>query len=257
MVAAHGSDCDDGVNASVFALADRISSTGAFDEVVASFHRGVPHYSTVFDELESSRVTVVPFMTSDGYYCDEVLPRELARNDCFGKISLRVTPPVGLHPDIARIAQDRAIALATASSIALEESSLLVIGHGTRRNDTSRDATVGLAATLSGRLGVIESIPCFLEDTPTIAEACLSSRGRSVVAIVFLLTDGKHARRDVTGGLSLGGSVDDCPAYRGYCDGKFVVCDAPIGTDPAMTELVVDLATRGVVSQAYSSEEVA
>jgi sirohydrochlorin ferrochelatase len=257
VLAAHGSASDDRVNAEVCALADRVAATGRFAEVVASFHRGVPHYSTVLDQLQSSRATVIPFMTSGGYYCDEVLPCELARNRRFAEMTVRVTKPVGAHPKMARIAADRATALALEHGVAFDETSLLVVGHGTKRHSQSRDATIALARTLGQRLGVVESLPCFLEDDPTIEQARRGARGRNILAIVFLLTDGPHARRDVASALSLQPSQNDRPPYVGRCDDRFIVCDAAIGTDPAMSKLVIDLAMMESVCQAVRREVVA
>lgn len=257
VLAAHGSDADDRVNSSVRAVADQIAATGTFEEVVAAFHCGVPHYSSVLDELGSARVTVIPFMTCGGYYCDEVLPRELARNTRFSQISVRITPPVGTDPGMERIAADRVTALAADHNIALAQTTVLVVGHGTKRHAKSRDATVALAGALAQRLNVVESLPCFLDDEPTIDYARGVARGRNIIAIVFLLTDGPHARRDVPAGLSLHPSSHDEPPYVGRVDGKLVVCDAPVGSDTAMARLVVDVATKASRHRTSRREEVA
>jgi len=244
ILAAHGSDRDDRVNAQVFALADRVEATGRFATVVPALFRGRPHYSTVLDELNRSPVIVVPYMTSNGYYCSEVLPRELARNQCFAETRVCITSPVGVHPKMTSMAKRRVVALAAEYGIALERASILVVGHGTRRHPQSRDATISLARSLSRRLDVIESLPCFLDDQPGIRDAHAAAAGQDIIAIVFLLTDGVHARRDVLAELSLVISEHHGPPYTGCVGGRRIVCDAPIGMIPGVTRLIVDIASE-------------
>ena len=81
VLAAHGSNAQPLVNARIRELAETLESNGRFTRVLAAFHQGAPHFSKVLDQLPAGRTVVVPLMTSAGYYCDKVLPRELRRNE--------------------------------------------------------------------------------------------------------------------------------------------------------------------------------
>jgi sirohydrochlorin cobaltochelatase len=157
---------------------------------------------------------------------------------------MRLTPPIGTHPGIERIAAERAVGLAADHGFALGETTLLVVGHGTKRHAKSRGATLNLASVLDRRLDVLESIACFLDDDPSIENARRTARGKNIIAISFLLADGPHAKRDVPGGLSIPTSECVGPPCHARVEGKYVVCDAPIGTDAGITPLVVEMATK-------------
>jgi sirohydrochlorin ferrochelatase len=101
VLAAHGSWQDPAANALVRRMAEALRSRRLFDEVAVAFHQGEPGFDTVLDELTADEVTVVPFLTSAGYYSDVVLPEALARNRRYGEIRLRRTPPIGTHAGIA------------------------------------------------------------------------------------------------------------------------------------------------------------
>jgi sirohydrochlorin cobaltochelatase len=83
ILAAHGSRHEPSVNDQVRTLAGVVAARGSFDEVAVAFHQGRPPFDSVLDELTAQEIVVVPLMTSEGYYSDVVLPRELAKNRRF------------------------------------------------------------------------------------------------------------------------------------------------------------------------------
>jgi len=242
VLAAHGSDADPQVNENVRQVAVRIAVTGAFDELATAFHRGEPSFSNVLDSMKSEIVTVVPFMTSGGYFCDAVLPEELARNARFSNMQVRVAPPVGSDRRVADFATKRVGHLASEHSLPLKETSVLVVGHGSRRHVDSRRTTWEMARTIGTNSDVVEVLPCFLDDRPSILDAVRQARGEHLIAIVFLLTSGSHAVCDVPRALGLTPTATSTPPFAGHVAGRFVVCDAPLGTLPKFADLVVELA---------------
>src|SRR5882672_3708074 len=100
VLAAHGSRRDPAANALVRRMAEALRGRRLF-------HQGEPGFDTVLDELTADEVTVVPFLTSAGYYSDVVLPEALARNRRYGEIRLSRTPLVGTHNGIAPLVARR------------------------------------------------------------------------------------------------------------------------------------------------------
>ena len=107
ILAAHGSRVDPTINAQIDEYVSQIDRLGIFDRVTKAFHRGEPAFASVLDQLDADYVTVVPVMTSDGYYCDVVLRRELAKNRRFARVRLRQTPPVGVHTGVIALVERR------------------------------------------------------------------------------------------------------------------------------------------------------
>jgi sirohydrochlorin cobaltochelatase len=77
VLAAHGSHLNPGSSAPAFAHADRIRATGAFDEVRETFWKEEPSFREVLRTVAAETVYVVPLFVSEGYFTEEVLPREL------------------------------------------------------------------------------------------------------------------------------------------------------------------------------------
>src|SRR5688572_5915924 len=111
VLAAHGSRRDPAANELVRRHAHAIRARGVFDEVAVAFHQGEPGFDIVLDTLESRIVTVVPVMTSAGHYAETVLPTALRKNRRYGDVRLRITPPVGTHPEIAALVARRVATL--------------------------------------------------------------------------------------------------------------------------------------------------
>ena len=95
VLAAHGSRSDERANSIIHGHAERVAVMTDFDEVAVGFHHGLPTFATVLDTLNATDVTVVPMMTSEGYFSTEVLPRELRRNRRYPLLRVRQTKPMG------------------------------------------------------------------------------------------------------------------------------------------------------------------
>ncbi len=303
VLAAHGSRGEAAVNEQICGFADAIAAMNLFDEVAAAFHQGNPSFSTVLDRLTADDVTVVPVMTSVGYYSDVVLPRELARNHCYPHIRLRQTPPLGTHASIIDLMADRVRSLieqfrpngsdsepppfrfgregpgAGASVLisrplprsrfaGFEEScgfdtdqdhdriSLAIVGHGTPRHDQSRHATRNLASWLRRMRIVDEVVTAFLEDDPPIDTLMERVTHRTLAIAPFLMGVGPHAVRDIPRRVGLDIPENATPPFSGRVGGCFVICDGPIGSDPRIVELIVELALAGLASARPKHAEV-
>ena len=251
ILAAHGSRVDPTINAQLNDYVTRIDRLGLFDQVEKAFHRGEPTFATVLDQLDADEVTVVPVMTSDGYYCDVVLPRELAKNRRFARVRLRQTPPVGAHPSMMSFVGRRVRVLLREYNLEPGGVCVVVVGHGTLRPPRSRLVTVRLAEALQNMDLCGEILYAFLEEEPGVESIPGRATLPAIIVIPFLISGGPHATVDIPARLGVstnalerwGEELDSTPPIHGRVGDRFVVCDAAIGTHPEIVDVIIELAT--------------
>ncbi len=229
VLAAHGSNAQPQVNARIHELAKKLESSGCFTRVRAAFHQGDPHFSEVLDQLPAGRTVVVPLMTSAGYYCDKVLPRELRRNESFDASKVEITAPVGAHPLMRTILGNRIRELLRENKLNPDDLAVLLVGHGTPRHEASRTTTIKLADELQRDFEMSMVTPAFIDDEPTVQDAFASIGTRDCIVLPFFIGSGMHA-------------VEDVPAMFGHSDvQRRLVIDRPVGMDDGILEIVADL----------------
>lgn len=240
ILAAHGSRCET-ANTHVRDLADQVRVLGLFDEVAVAFHCGEPGFAEVLDQIGAAAITVVPLMTSRGYYSEVVLPRELARSPHTSGRRLRIAPPIGSHPDLARLVAKRIDTLLRDFDLRPQCTNAAIVGHGTPRNPRSRRATEDLA----GRLAT--TAPCrsvgafFLDESPGVEDVLRGSSDTDVIVIPFLIGGGSHGSMDIPERLGLDAKPGVPPTCVCMRERK-IVLDRAVGNDPEIVDAVVSLA---------------
>lgn len=224
LLAAHGSDSEPVTNRRITNLAQLLQRQIGVP-VGVGFHKGLPHFSSALDTLLASHddlrdVTVVPLMSSAGYYCTTVLPRELARNASAGALSVAVSEPVGTAAGLA------GLVLGRIRELGHPGAAVLLVGHGTLRHPESRKSTEALALALRGELP--EVAVAFLDESPSPLEALASVQADTVVVVPFMLGVGPHVAADIP--TSLSGSS------------KTIVIDIPVGSYPGLAGLILQVA---------------
>ena len=95
----------------------------------------------VFEMVESREIYIVPNFISEGYFCQQVLPRELRltgpTTDRSGRV-IHYCEPVGIHPNMTRLLMQRADEVAP--GVPRDQTSLIIVGHGTNLNENSTKA---------------------------------------------------------------------------------------------------------------------
>src|SRR6056297_1920072 len=77
VIVAHGSHLNPDSAAPTHTHADTVRETGAFDEVRTGFWKEEPSLREVLRTVEADEVYVVPLFISEGYFTEQVIPREL------------------------------------------------------------------------------------------------------------------------------------------------------------------------------------
>jgi sirohydrochlorin cobaltochelatase len=250
VLAAHGSRTDSAVNQRINDLAASIEARGRFDEVRAAFHQGSPTFAEVLDQMTATAVRVVPVMTSEGYYSDVVVPRELACNKRFEKIRVSMIRPVGCHPAMNELVTQCAQDLCDDETFSPSETCLMLIGHGTSRHAKSRVATQDVAEEVAAKRIFGQVQACFLDDEPSIEGSYGEVALRHVVALPFMIGGGSHTMRDIPQRLGLTIEDESAPPLRGILGERKIVCGVPIGWHPRIENMIIELASTRPVEVA-------
>lgn len=242
LLAAHGAGDDSPANARLHSLADEVRRTLDDVEVVAGFQLGTPSYADALASISAVDITVVPVMTSDGYFRRVALPQTLRDQPPPSAKRIRITPALGTHPAVPALAADLIRQSARRHDFATAAATLIVVGHGTRRSATSSIATTQLAEALAAELQVIAAVPAFLDQEPLLEDVAAATRDTPVIVFPFLLGGGAHARLDIPERVGL--NVDACaaPPVRLPVAGRDVLIVPPLGESPRLVALVCELA---------------
>ncbi len=255
LIAAHGSSTDERARSQVLRQAVHIASIVPHDVTITGFARGAPSIADAISQCvaaaggERSVVTVLPFMTSAGHYATQVLPqrlREALDAQAASHVSIGTTSPVGASRRIATLLHRRALRIAARQRWSPNEVAVVVVGHGTRRQSTSRDTALAHVRALA-RCGWNEVQAAFIDDDPTIADVVHTLRARHVIVLPFLIGGGAHHLIDIPEALGFPGideSSDAPDAPRRDATGRTFVLDAPLGSDDALADIAAGIAAR-------------
>ncbi|MEP6870523.1 MAG: CbiX/SirB N-terminal domain-containing protein [Anaerolineaceae bacterium] len=228
LLVGHGSHLNAESSAPVYAHARAIRQRGLFDEVLTAFWKEEPSLSRALDGCVSAEVTAVPVFMSAGYFTNEVIPREMGlsgRVTCLGGKRVRYTPPVGSHPDLAKVIIQRAV-----EAGAEPGDALAVLGHGTERNRHSQ-ANIYQQTENVRRLGrFAEVLTIFMDQDPGMNDLFALTSASNVVVVPVFIADGWHAAQTIPAEL------------RGLPGDRSLHYAMAVGTHPAIANVILELA---------------
>jgi sirohydrochlorin cobaltochelatase len=263
VIVAHGSHLNPDSSAPTYEHADTIRATGAFDEVATGFWKEEPSLREVLRTVESEEVYVVPLFVSEGYFTEEVIPRELRLagwdvsewdSDGISADSATLTAadtgqtvhycgPVGTHESMTDVIVRRAESVTGDPDVG-EGFGLAVVGHGTERNENSAKAIEYHAerARETGRFDEVR--PLYMDEDPEVDDVTDYFESEDVVVVPLFIADGFHTQEDIPEDMGL---TDD---YRtGYdvpaeVDGHRLWYAGAVGTEPLMADVVLERAAE-------------
>ncbi|MEL7497778.1 MAG: CbiX/SirB N-terminal domain-containing protein [Planctomycetota bacterium] len=244
VLVAHGAVDAPRSNQPLHQLAQRVAMQSDFAAVTPAFLNGEPLVSEVLGTLATDDVIVVPVMTSEGYYLKK-LPAIFQQNRDFDSYRIRTTPVVGLHAGLADLMQQRIRQHLMTLQIANQPTTVVLIGHGTRRNTNSGTTTFQLADQLKSLLSdeeKLQIVTAFLDQDPELSVVIEQADSEShLIAMPFLIALGPHMTDDVPAALGLECTLDsEFPLITNEA-GRVVFCDQPLALYESMPSIVLDL----------------
>ena len=190
----------------------------------------------VLDTVESEEVSVVPAFISEGYFTQQVIPRELGITGPLthkGGKTIRYAGPLGTYEGMADVILERVDDLMRGKEQAPGRTALVLLGHGTDLNKSSGGVVYLNAERIRGRDLYDRVEVGFLDQDPEIGEVVENVDAENVVLIPVFIAEGWHTRETIPEDLGLTGEVTRRP------DGKTIFYGAPVGTHPSMADLIV------------------
>jgi sirohydrochlorin cobaltochelatase len=219
VIVGHGSHLNGDSGLPVYQHAERIRETGEFDEVVECFWKEEPSMRHVLDTVESEDVYVVPAFISEGYFTQQVIPRELGLTGTEtrrGAKTIRYAGPLGTFEGMPDVILERTDDLMRGKDVS-GRTALVLLGHGTDLNKNSG--------------GVMYLKVGFLDQAPEIAGVVDGVEAENVILIPLFIAEGWHTRETIPEDLRLTGEVT-------VRDDKTIYYGAPVGTHPSMASLI-------------------
>ena len=234
VIVGHGSHLNEDSSLPVYEHAQHIRETGEFDEVVECFWKEEPSMRHVLDTVESDKVYVVPAFISEGYFTQQVIPRELGLEGPVtrkGQKTVRYAGPLGTFEGMPEVILERTRDLMRGKEIS-GRTALVLLGHGTDLNKNSGGVIYLNAGRIRER-GIYDLVEVgFLDQEPEIGGIVANVEAENVILIPVFIAEGWHTRETIPEDLGLSGEVT-------VREDKTIFYGAPVGTHPSMASLIV------------------
>ena len=248
IIVGHGSTTNPDSSEPTHLLADAIRSGGIFDEVRCCFWKEEPSLREILHTVSSRDVYVVPNFISEGYFTQTVIPRELELSGAVTRrreMTIRYCEPVGNHPSMTSVLLKKAAE--TAPSIPTGQTSLIIVGHGTKLNMQSALAVQKQAGLISLMGIYAQVLPAYMEEAPYIGDWASMTSQKNVVVIPFFISDGLHSYQDIPVLLGIREKVGPAASQSEvfhqnphHLLGKNLFYGSAIGNDPMLATVVLD-----------------
>ncbi|HEY6166806.1 MAG TPA: CbiX/SirB N-terminal domain-containing protein [Verrucomicrobiae bacterium] len=262
VIVGHGSTLNADSAAPTYQHADELRRRGLFAQVVECFWKQEPSIASVMRGVFAARVFIVPLFISDGYFTEQVIPRELglcgndepdfARVQRRGPQTLHYCGPVGTHPTMTEVILARAHEVIGNSPGGEPpdpaDTALFIAGHGTGNNENSRKAIERQVELIRPMKRFAEVHAVFMEEEPRIADCYRLARATNIVMVPFFISDGLHSYEDIP--VMLGEPEAEVqrrfkagePTWINPTEkhGKRVWYASSIGSEPHLTDVIVE-----------------
>jgi sirohydrochlorin cobaltochelatase len=202
----HGSTLNAESSAPTHQHADELKRRNIFGQVLTAFWKEEPSIAAVLRASFKPRVFCVPLFISEGYFTEEVIPRELGfpageRSMTRGNQTIFYCGPIGTHDSMTEVLLARAREIVTKYPFPRPpkpaETALFIAGHGTGNNENSRKAIERQVELIRARNLFAEVYPSFMEEDPKIGECFTMAQAPNIVMVPFFISDGLHSFEDI------------------------------------------------------------
>lgn len=210
----HGSTLNAESAAPTYQHAGELRRREIFGQVIEAFWKLEPSICGVMRGVFAKRVFIVPLFISEGYFTEEVIPRELGfevpartssqsfpRVQQRGAQTLYYCGPVGTHDSMTEVLLARAREVVAkfpnGTNVTPDATALFIAGHGTSNNENSRKAIERQVELIRSRAVYAEVHAAFMEEEPRIEECYSLARAKNIVMVPFFISDGLHSYEDI------------------------------------------------------------
>ncbi|SFS71424.1 CbiX/SirB N-terminal domain-containing protein [Halostagnicola kamekurae] len=261
VIAAHGSHLNPNASNPTYAHADAIRETGAFDVVRETFWKEEPHFREVIRTVEADEIFVVPLFISEGYFTEQVIPRELRLEgwdpdlwDSDGIDASQATltagdvektihycGPVGTHDAMTDVIVGRAESVTGDPDVG-EGFGLAVVGHGTDRNENSAKAVRYHTERIREMDRFDETKALFMDEEPEVDDVTDYFESDDIVVVPLFIADGFHTQEDIPEDMGLTDDYRNGWDVPGVVDGHRIWYTGAVGTEELMADVVMERA---------------
>ena len=266
----HGSTLNAESAAPTHQHVEALRGRGIFAEVLPAFWKEEPCLAAVLRGAFTPRVFVVPLFISEGYFTEEVIPRELGftkpGETSFERVQKRPLPgageggtqvlhycgPVGTHDSMTGVLLARAREVVANHPFPRapnpKEIALFIAGHGTGNNENSRKAIERQVELIRARGEYQEVHAVFMEEEPRVGDCYALAQARNLVMVPFFVSDGLHSYEDIPVMLGEPERIVQSryrqgqPTWRNPTEkkGKLLWYSASIGNEPHIPEVILE-----------------
>src|SRR5687767_4082556 len=253
----HGSTLNAESSAPTHQHADELKRREVFGQVLTAFWKEEPAICAVLRAAYLPRIFCVPLFISEGYFTEEVIPRELefvagARIMRKGEQTVYYCGPIGTHDSMTNVLLARA--RETVSKYPFPrapkaaETALFIAGHGTGNNENSRKAIERQVELIRAKAEYAEVRAVFMEEDPRIGDCYGLASAKNIVMVPFFISDGLHSFEDIPVMLGEAERIvqkrfkEGQPTWRNPTEkkGKLVWYAPSIGNEPHLLDVILE-----------------
>ena len=184
--------------------------------------------------MDAEEIIILPNFLAEGYYTKKVIPEKLNLAEL--PSSVKYLKPLGLHPMIQDIILDTASR--AMGDWKQEETSLILLGHGSTKSATSKD-------TLLDHISHLKEKNQLCSDHRPLARRASIYQGtgemqptaKNILFIPYLIADGQHGGWDLPELIGVERDIYD--AYKAHPVDDYQIKLTPaLGKSAMMVELI-------------------
>jgi sirohydrochlorin cobaltochelatase len=253
----HGSTLNADSSAPTHQHADELRRRNLFGQVLTAFWKEEPAICAVLRAAYKPRVFCVPLFISEGYFTEEVIPRELgfppgARTREFGSQTIHYCAPIGTHDSMTAVLLSRAREIVAKYPFPRApkpaETALVIVGHATGNNENSRKAIERQVDLIRAQNTYAEVHAAFMEEEPRINDIYTNAQATNLVFVPFFISDGLHSYEDIPMLLGEPERLVKCrlaahqPTWRNPTErkNKLVWYTPSIGNEPHIPDVILE-----------------
>ncbi|MFM1941463.1 MAG: hypothetical protein RI897_445 [Verrucomicrobiota bacterium] len=258
----HGATDNPGSTEPLLNVGRVLRKRGIFGQVLEGFYRAEPSIRSLWDQVSQTRVFVCPLTISEGWFTNQIVPRELGlkgprpagqpdRQFREGR-EVYCCVSLGDHPLMTELlirrAREALLEAPGERPTDPKHTAVFVAGHGTKRNKQSRQAIEDQVERIQHRQIFGEVHPTFMLEEPLIADCWKATRLPDLVLVPFFMANGLHTLEDIPVMLGVSETEVRERLRRGDATWLNPTSQGPqrlwytpaIGSDPALVDLVME-----------------